>query len=270
MGFFGSIGHFFASAPKAIIKTVSHPAKLATAIATGGASVVAPKVFKPVENVVGQLYNPQTALTALSLASPGGRAMDLATLLGGANAASALRSVTSSVTPSMGGLVNLAQAGAGIASAFLPKTSPMPMAAAPTQAAMLPALGATARAVGKRFAQKFPNLAVAIQKFRNLGYNKVTRAYLWNLLKRFGPEFIISVGILSAAAVTELMMAGPGRRRMNPANPKALRRAARRIKGFHRMCSHVDLLKSRGRSRTHTVYAAPQRCGTCRKSPCRC
>lgn len=270
MGLFGSIGHFFSSAPKAIVKTITHPAKLATAIATGGASVVAPKVFKPVENVVGQLYNPQTALSALQLASPGGRAMDLATLLGGVNAVSNLQKVTSAVTPSLGGVANLVTAGASLAGTFLPKTTPM----APTQMAaapkMLPALGTTAAAVGRRFAQKFPNLAAQIQKFRNLGYNKVTRGYLWNLLKRFGPEFIISVGILSAAAVTELMMAGPGRRRMNPANPKALRRAARRIKGFHRMCSHVDLLKSRGRSRTHTVYAGPQRCNTCRKSPCRC
>jgi len=38
----------------------------------------------------------------------------------------------------------------------------------------------------------------------------------------------------------------PGRR-MNPANSKALRRAARRIKSFHKLCVHVDVLKSRGR-----------------------
>lgn len=53
-------------------------------------------------------------------------------------------------------------------------------------------------------------------------------------------------------------------RRMNPANGTALRRAARRIKSFHRMCGTIDLLKSRGRRRS--VGA----CGTCRKSPCRC
>jgi len=54
-------------------------------------------------------------------------------------------------------------------------------------------------------------------------------------------------------------------RRMNPANSKALRRAARRIKSFHRLCTHTDVLRvsRRGGSR-------PVRCGTCRKSPCRC
>lgn len=54
-------------------------------------------------------------------------------------------------------------------------------------------------------------------------------------------------------------------RHMNAANGKALRRAARRIKSFHRMCGTIDLLKSRGR-RTSVSRA----CGTCRKSPCRC
>lgn len=53
------------------------------------------------------------------------------------------------------------------------------------------------------------------------------------------------------------------RRRMNPANSHALRRAARRIKSFHRLCQHTDLLKSRGRRGARS-------CGTCRKSPCRC
>lgn len=53
-------------------------------------------------------------------------------------------------------------------------------------------------------------------------------------------------------------------RRMNVANAKALRRAARRIKGFHRLCTHTDLIKTRSRSR------GLSKCGTCRKSPCRC
>lgn len=54
-------------------------------------------------------------------------------------------------------------------------------------------------------------------------------------------------------------------RRMNPANSKALRRAARRIRSFHKLCTQTDLLRAsrRGGSRT-------QRCGTCKKSPCRC
>lgn len=55
-------------------------------------------------------------------------------------------------------------------------------------------------------------------------------------------------------------------RHMNAANPKALRRAARRIKSFHRMCGTIDLLKSRGRRTVRTLA----RCVICRKNPCRC
>lgn len=54
-------------------------------------------------------------------------------------------------------------------------------------------------------------------------------------------------------------------RHMNAANPKALRRAARRIKSFHRMCGTIDLLKSRGKRSSRVIG-----CGTCRKNPCRC
>lgn len=54
-------------------------------------------------------------------------------------------------------------------------------------------------------------------------------------------------------------------RRMNPANSKALRRAARRIKSFHRLCMHTDVIKSSSRRRSYG-----KRCNTCRVSPCSC
>lgn len=105
--------------------------------------------------------------------------------------------------------------------------------------------GAIARggaAVGRSFFNKWPNLAVAIQKMKNAGQN-VSRSKLYSMLKRFGPDFLVSAGILTAAAVSELALAGPGHRRMNPANSKALRRAQRRLKSFHRLCVHTDALK---------------------------
>jgi hypothetical protein len=68
------------------------------------------------------------------------------------------------------------------------------------------------------------------------------------MLKRFGPEVLITGGILSAAAVSELMVAGPGHRRMNPGNVKALRRSMRRLESFHHLCVRADKLK-RPRSR---------------------
>jgi len=95
--------------------------------------------------------------------------------------------------------------------------------------------------VARGFFNKFPNLAVAIQKLRNAGA-KVTRGSLWSLMKRFGPDFLISGGILTAAAVSELAIAGPGRRRMNPGNIKALRKAHRRVKAFHNVCRTNDMM----------------------------
>lgn len=113
-----------------------------------------------------------------------------------------------------------------------------------TSMAAVPAVVGAGRAVatvGRGFFNKFPNLATAIQQLRNAGKN-VTRANLYSLLKRFGPDFLVTGGILTAAAVSELAMAGPGRRRMNPGNVKALRRAHRRMKSFHHVCQANDML----------------------------
>lgn len=104
------------------------------------------------------------------------------------------------------------------------------------------------KGVGRSFFQKYPNLGTAIQKYRNAGMSQVTRGRLYSMVRRFGPELLISGGILTAAAVNELMLAGPGTRRMNPANVKALRRSVRRMESFHKLCSTVDKLR-RPRSR---------------------
>jgi hypothetical protein len=97
-------------------------------------------------------------------------------------------------------------------------------------------------------------LATGIQALRNQGKN-VTRSNLYSLMKRFGPDFLITGGILSAAAVSELAMAGPGRRRMNPGNVKALRRAHRRMKSFHHICAVNDRLTGHRRRRSAPVGA---------------
>lgn len=101
---------------------------------------------------------------------------------------------------------------------------------------------ATRGVVARSFFNKWPNLATAIQKLKNAGQN-VTRAQLYSMLKRFGPDFLITAGILSAAAVSELMMAGAGRRRMNPGNVSALRRSMRRLESFHHLCQKSDKLR---------------------------
>ena len=151
----------------------------------------------------------------------------------------------------------------GLAGQFVPTQTATQIAVRPpTPGVMAPAARAVGAMVGRSFFQKYPNLATSIQQLRARGMN-VKRSQLWNLLKRFGPELVVTGGLLTAAAVNELMIAGPGRRSMNPANSKALRRAARRIKSFHKLCGTVDLLKSRGKRRSSS-------CGTCHRNPCRC
>lgn len=116
--------------------------------------------------------------------------------------------------------------------------------------------------VGRSLFNKFPNLAAGINALRMAGKN-VSRGKLYSMVRRFGPDFLITGGILSAAAISELMMAGPGRRRMNPANSKALRRSVRRIKSFHKLCQSTDIIRAKG-SRTRG------RCVKCKQSPCGC
>lgn len=134
------------------------------------------------------------------------------------------------------------------ANALMPSSSAIPVAAKTPviPKSVIPGVAGVGAAVGKRFAQKFPNLAVSMQKLRMMGH-KMSRSKLYGMMKRWGPEFLVGAGLLTAQAVYELAMAGPGTRRMNPANAKALRRAARRIRGFHRLCGHADLLKSRSK-----------------------
>jgi len=110
-----------------------------------------------------------------------------------------------------------------------------------TSAAAMPAIIRGGAMVASSFALRFPNLAAAIAGFAARGIT-ITRSKLWSLVKRFGPDFIVAGGILSASAISELFIAGPGRRRMNAGNVKALRRAHRRMKAFHNVCTTNDRL----------------------------
>jgi len=145
---------------------------------------------------------------------------------------------------------------ANLATQFFPQPSAIQVSQRmlpPPGGAMVPRtpigmVGRVGGMIGRSFFNRYPALATAIQAFRNAGRN-VTRAQLWSMLKRFGPEFLITGGILSAAAISELMMAGPGHRRMNPGNVKALRRSLRRLESFHHLCQRADKFRRRGGSR---------------------
>ncbi len=112
--------------------------------------------------------------------------------------------------------------------------------------AMMPRIGGpmsrAVATVGRGFFNKFPSLAAGMQQLRARGQN-IKRSQLYSMLRRFGPEVLVTGGLLTAAAVSELMMAGPGRKRMNPANVKALRRSMRRLDSFHKLCVSADKLR---------------------------
>lgn len=135
---------------------------------------------------------------------------------------------------------------ANTASQFIPAKQPvqsLPMPTPiPTMAAAAPAMRAVGAVVARGFFSKFPNLAVKIQKYRNMGMN-VTRGKLYSMMRRFGPEFLVTAGILTAVEINELALAGSGRRRMNPGNTKALRRSMRRLESFHKLCVSADKLR---------------------------
>lgn len=164
---------------------------------------------------------------------------------------------------------NILEAGTSIATAALAPSYSMPQyqnvgyqqPQAYPVAQQSTALATRARSAGlPAWSAKYPSLWQFIAT-KGLGSGAI--GSMLNLLTKWGPAAL--VGMWGAQVVSDLVnyKVTRKRRRMNPANSKALRRAARRIKGFHRMCGHIDLLKTRGRHR------APS-CGTCKRSPCRC
>lgn len=234
MGFLGSIGKVFSTAAKAV--------------ATGGISLVAPKLIpsfidKPLSAVTSAQFptSLQSVLqtgSAIALRNPallptmpanagGPMALDLGNILGQVGSI-----FGGNQNPIFQGISNVAT----LAQQFTPASS----------LAARPLIGPVARGAGamvaRGFFNKFPNLALAIQQLRARGL-AIKRSQLWSLLKRFGPELLVSGGILTAAAVSELMVAGPGHRRMNPGNVKALRRSMRRLESFHRLCVTADRLR---------------------------
>lgn len=252
--------------PKPVARVVAPVTKLATAVtklqpktllsAASKGPVLGPLTFAT--STLAPKYAPAVNLAAnvATALVPGGQAKMAINLGGILNTVSGI--FGGNQNPIFQGISNVTS----LASQFVPQPTAQPVAARTPQI-----LGPVMRSVptiGRGFFNRYPNLATGMQMLRNQGRN-IKRGQLYSMLKRFGPEMLITGGILTAAAVSELIQAGPGRRTMNPANAKALRRAARRIKSFHKLCQHTDLIKTRSRSRS-----VGSRCGTCRKSPCRC
>lgn len=148
---------------------------------------------------------------------------------------------------------------------YAPVYSPFPAVQQPqAQPVGLP-LAVAAGAIAARVAPILAKIAVKLGLRARPSLNRAME-----IVRKAGkllqsPEAVaVALGITTAELASLIVSSqARKRRRMNPANSKALRRAARRIKSFHRLCVHTDVLKSRGRSKSRS-------CGTCRKSPCRC
>lgn len=111
--------------------------------------------------------------------------------------------------------------------------------AQPVMGSSVPALAAAGALVGRSL-RNFPSLANAIAALRARGI-RATAESLWTMLKKFGPNALVASGFMTAAAISDLMYykSTHKRRRMNPANTRALRRSLRRLRSFDHLATRV-------------------------------
>ena len=253
------------------------------AVASGGLSIVSPKIGKLVDPLAKLYVSPQVALAALS----GGASLPLT---GGGGSAMSLNigGLLGNIGGILGGSSNkyISNVGqfAGLASQFIPQASSR-IPSAP------PGIGGgggvmvsnnPVRSSGANLTQEVFNAGLKVLNRIGISYPATAGGFarvlkrsissMASLARRTPTGTIVSLlaGLGLTAYESTLLVAWHAQRkkgrRMNPANSKALRRAARRIKGFHRLCQHTDLIRTGSRAR----YRSTGRCKTCRKSPCSC
>ena len=267
MGFLGSIGKVFK--------------KAVPAVATGGLSLIAPK---SVQKTLGAVLAPTSlsdirtaasyALPAASVASGGALPMgfNVGQFLGGVSSV-----LGQNANPYISGVANIAGSfGTALSAPVYGPVSPYPQPQAIPVAAQLPVRRAPSLTreifdIGVKILQKV-GLPVPADAGRFAAILKRAMSALSAIARKSPTGTILTVlaslGLtaMEAAQVATWYQQKKRRRRMNPANSKALRRAARRIQGFHRLCVHTDVLRSRGRRHSAGRYGS---CGTCGKRGCR-
>lgn len=147
----------------------------------------------------------------------------------------------------------------------LPAYTPPPAPMATQTMSAVPAFSVAAGAIARVTAPILTKIAVKLGLRARPSLNRAMELVRKAAKILTSPEAVATALGITVAELATLITSSSARRRrrMNPANSKALRRAARRIKSFHKLCTHTDVLRGRGRSRA-------ARCGSCRKSPCRC
>jgi hypothetical protein len=175
------------------------------------------------------------------------------------------------VSPYTQQIGSVLQAGGQIASAFAPQPTAQPIAypyGSPVLPVMSSASGAARAAAGvlgrsagtgllagtAGLALRDTARSIAQKASQFLG-KTLTTSGLIAISRKMAKFFTSPEAIATYLGVTvgELYTvwsyeAAKKRRRINPANGKALRRAASRIKSFHKLCQHTDLLKTRRRA----------------------
>jgi hypothetical protein len=142
-----------------------------------------------------------------------------------------------------GGLVNASLQAADYIDNEFQAPAPMNVSYAVPTARTIPSGGMPAllpSSMVTRGLARFPQLLASMQSWRARGVS-LTVPKLLAMMKKFGPNFLVSAGIIAAGAVTELLMyqASNKRRRMNALNPRALSRATRRLCSFEHRASKV-------------------------------
>lgn len=234
--------------------------KAVPAVATGGLSLLAPK---SVQSTLGNILAPTSlkgvANVGLSVATGnpaglvGGNTMgfNVGKFLGGASAV-----LSRSSSPYISGFGEMA--GAFAPSYSMPSYG-APSVSQPIQATPVamnlpvkrgPSLTKEIFDIGNKVLQKI-GLPVAAEPGRWSAVMKRAIGALGSLARRTPSGTLISLlsglGLTAyeATVLTGWYAQKKKRRRMNPANSKALKRSIRRVQSFHRLCTHADVLKSR-------------------------
>lgn len=279
MGIIGApIGGISSGAPgpkikaPVILETTNDGFRLALG---SGENIVAQSIYRPTGGLLGQLSPYIQALTVAgaSLLVPGSAAALLQTAhstynrsqrgdalginLGGilSNAGSILGGFDNSYLQTLGTVSSLtsnffqqAPQPAMISAPIYQPSYPQPIYQPQATPVGLP-IAVAAGAVAARVAPLLTKIAVKLGLRAKPTLNRAIE-----IVKKAGkllqsPEAVaVALGLTSAELATLIVSSqARRRRRMNPANSKALRRAARRIKSFHRLCVHTDVLKGRSR-----------------------
>lgn len=193
----------------------------------------------------------------------GGSPMALGNVLGG------LGGILNTVSQFGGNAGAIAQIGSGFLSGFTaqgPTVASVPSSSFPnvnqTAMAMAPTFQGAVTAVTSFVAPILSKMSLA------LGKNITLRAAMI-IVRRLGktlgsPTAVAAAVGLSLSELSSLLTAnaikGSSGRRMNPGNVKALRRAHRRIKSFHKLCGDNDRLKAPRRRSTRVINTTARLC----------